>query len=258
MKNDRHHLRKGEKRRAAFTLIELLVVIAIIAILAAMLLPALAKAKSKALIVQCLSNVRQVGMASSLYLADFNDRYPPKMAKNNAFATQASWVGQTGLLPGYSDISAEDRWLTEYLHKTSRRTQVPVAKCPADKTSPADPPTGRSMFEDYGPSYWANLYLVEGSGSPPIYSLNVDDNRSIKVNDIAKPSRFVVFTSFGACRVGWWSEDIQKNPVLAKLMWHQNSYRWNALFGDGHAAFTKFEPTYGPTNAPDYSFDRRY
>ena len=73
---------RTDRKGFHFTLIELLIVISIIVILAAILLPALGKAKMKAMGISCLSNERQVGSAFQMYLGDFKEYFPPAEVPN--------------------------------------------------------------------------------------------------------------------------------------------------------------------------------
>jgi prepilin-type N-terminal cleavage/methylation domain-containing protein len=87
-----HHRLPRSLTRSGFTLIELLVVIAIIAILAAMLLPALAKAKERAKRTQCMSNLRQITVASIMYANEQKEFLPPVAVKvNTPDDTKGAW-----------------------------------------------------------------------------------------------------------------------------------------------------------------------
>jgi len=126
-----------QKKSDAFTLIELLVVIAIIAILAAMLLPALARAKAKAQRANCLSNKKQITLACEMYSSDHEEFLVPNAPASGSFVG-GDWVGWC---PGSESWQGVAYNTDETLYKVTVLgpyvSNVKVYKCPSD-TIPSD------------------------------------------------------------------------------------------------------------------------
>ena len=130
---------------SAFTLIELLVVIAIVAVLAALLMPALSRAKEYGRATACLSNLHQVGLALQLYVQDNNNRLPAMRDKS---------------LTTTNELPAPDLVLSNHLGN------VKVLRCPSDT---------QQIFEKTGSSYsWNNL--LNGQDADHLSALGLNFN----------------------------------------------------------------------------------
>jgi prepilin-type N-terminal cleavage/methylation domain-containing protein/prepilin-type processing-associated H-X9-DG protein len=148
--------------RGAFTLIELLVVIAIIAILAAMLLPALAKAKDQAQQAKCRSDIKELALGMSMYLNEFQDVYPADGSRSTYAFQPMDWIyWRSGTAtPVYNGVSEtiDKSPVVAYL---GTKTSTNLFRCPADINDRDRHAVAEN--QEGGPIYWYS-YSMNGNG----------------------------------------------------------------------------------------------
>ncbi|MBK8269603.1 MAG: type II secretion system protein [Planctomycetes bacterium] len=227
----------------AFTLIELLVVVGIIAILMAILLPALSSARNEGTKTKCLANMRAIGMALETYSMDdergFTSPIHPKAETEWLYDGEYEYGGKTGLdVMGDPDFRQENRILNKYIFGNAMSATLALYECPGDRGVPDAPVDfepffvepaykDRKIFDLAGTSYRLNNHIdfLGGSG----FSQNFYGPYFRPRTRVPSTAQTVILEEAIAEVAKW---NAATYPVTG---WHAKRNRFNVAFVDGHA-----------------------
>ena len=224
--------------RAAFTLIELLVVIAIIAILAAILFPVFAQARSKARQAACLSNTKQLGLAAMMYVQDFDETYPPSMYDTGVSGTQGR-------------VFRNRRYAFELLDSYVKADQLmicPSASDPEGVTFAQTPALARVLPLTYGLNMDRHIDTDSPNiaGSPDLWVRaamwgNADNLITHPAETILLSDSTAIFVSSNRSIQPQWSGNNYAWAMATAAVRHNNGV--NIAWADGHAKWMRVDST---------------
>jgi len=238
--NDRRILRLTR----GFTLIELLVVISVIALLLAIMLPALGAARSLARRSVCQGNLRQIAIAWRSYLDDNDGIFCQGVNMNHLFG---GWEG-TG-------FGISDRPLNKHAGldpNIANEETASLFHCPADSGGIFGLPPQELAYQYFGNSYQTNLFLIGPTRTGPPSAKHIDLHREInyrlkelRLTTVTTPATLLPLVGDNNWICEW-------NPRMpSSKQWHGKSNYHNIAFLDGHVDFVKVIK--GLYVAPEYS-----